>query len=91
LEVSWVPTWGLEAGPNLNVLCCAVLLLLLYVSCCVLRGPCAWQVRFLDVASAIQALARTAGEQLTVNLKKWSPAGAWAIAIWVINNTTISK
>jgi hypothetical protein len=35
------------------------------------------QVRFLDVASAIQALARTAGEQLTVNLKKWSPAGEW--------------
>jgi hypothetical protein len=33
------------------------------------------QVRFLDVASAITTLARTAGEQLTVNLKKWSSAG----------------
>lgn len=38
---------------------------------------CTPQVRFLDVASAITALARTAGEQLTVNLKKWSPAGGF--------------
>lgn len=57
-----------HAMPRHAVLCRAVLC----------RAVCCTpQVRFLDVASAITALARTAGEQLTVNLKKWSPAGGF--------------
>jgi hypothetical protein len=38
-------------------------------------------VRFLDVHHAITALAQTAGEQFTRNLKRWSPADARACVV----------